>query len=43
MNNLNSKKLIELIELQNRKLDKIINILNDIDFSIFDNKENRRY
>lgn len=43
MNNLNSKKLIELIELQNRKLDKIINILNDIDFSIFDNRENRRY
>ena len=43
MNNLNSKKLIELIELQNRKLDKIINILNDIDFNIFDNRENRRY
>lgn len=43
MNNLNSKKLIELIKLNNKKLDKIINILNDIDFSIFDNRENRRY
>ena len=43
MNSHNSKKLVELIELNNRKLDKIINILNDIDFSIFDNKRNRRY
>lgn len=43
MNNINTKKLIELIELNNKKLDKIINILNDIDFSIFDNRENRRY
>ena len=43
MNNLNSKKLIELIELNNRKLDKIINILYDIDFSIFDNQNNKRY
>lgn len=43
MNNINTKKLIELIELNNRKLDKIINILNDIDFSIFDNRNNKRY
>lgn len=43
MNSINTKKLIELIELNNRKLDKIINILNDIDFSIFDNRNNKRY
>lgn len=43
MNSLNTKKLIELIELNNKKLDKIINILNDIDFSIFDNQNNKRY